>query len=158
MESSLFRKLMSYCSKAERCQQDVQQWLYKKEVPEEQWPEVIAQLEENRFISEERYARAYASDKLRFNDRGPLRIRAELLSKGIDEDIIDKAIADVLDENDGDQLLTRLIEKRIESLESLEGDTLQSKVIQWAYAKGWPFDSIMQTLKQILSNNSDKNL
>ena len=59
--------MAAYCSSAERCEQDVRQKLVKAELEPEAVSRIINRLRQEKFIDEARFARAFVSDKFRFN-------------------------------------------------------------------------------------------
>ena len=67
----LYNKAAAYCSVAERCKQDVTEKLAAWD-PEntDGIGEIVQKLEKEGFLNEERYARAFAGDKLRFQGWG----------------------------------------------------------------------------------------
>jgi len=76
-------KLERYCAYQERCQDDVRRKLHGMGIRGDEAEHFIAELVSNRFISEERYARAFARGKFRFNHWGRRKIESALLSKKV---------------------------------------------------------------------------
>ena len=104
----LISRAAAYCSAAEHCRQDVtnklQAWGAESE---DQIEQVIAYLEHERFLDENRYASAFANDKLRFQGWGRQKIRLGLIQKGVDSHAIHEALAG-LDEEEITRTITRL--------------------------------------------------
>ena len=65
---------------------------------------IIDRLKHERYLDNERYARAYCRDKLRFNGWGRIKIGYMLRGKGIEQEFIDAALADIDEEQYADIL------------------------------------------------------
>ena len=59
--------LASLCAKCEQCEEDLRLKMRRHCMEEGDMDSIIAYLYEHKFLDEERYARAYARDKMRFN-------------------------------------------------------------------------------------------
>lgn len=147
----LYTKVLTYCARAERCPQEVTQWLEKREVSSAEIEEIIEELKEERYLDESRFIKAYTSDKLRFSERGPLRIKQELRMKNLPEGLIETLVDKVMAENDYRGILKAMLSKRLLSLDTKDSKELERKVLQWAYGKGFPWEDIVGVLKDIES-------
>lgn len=147
----LYHKATAFCSRAERCPQEVRLWLEKRGVPPSEQEQIIQALTLERYLDEERFIRAYTADKLRFNQRGPLRITQELRAKNLPEGLINRLVADVMEENNYREILRTLLEKKLQAIEGNSPDVITRNVIQWAYGKGFEIDTILEELRQLTS-------
>ena len=66
--------------------------------PDEVCDALIERLEQEGYLNEERFARAFVRDKYRFNGWGPLRLQAELRRHRIPSRLIDAAIEELEEE------------------------------------------------------------
>ena len=62
-EQEAFLQLASMCAKAEHCQHEMLEKMRKWEVPETVQARVMARLVKERYVDDERYARAFVKDK-----------------------------------------------------------------------------------------------
>ena len=108
----ILNKIFKYCAYQERCRQEVERKLKALGAFASDVEEIMAYLEEEGFLNEERYARAFAGGKFRVKRWGRLKIRQELRKKRIDEDLIDHAIQWEIPETDYLQSLRYLLENR----------------------------------------------
>lgn len=150
--STTYNKVAAYCARAERCPKEVENWLEKHEVPDNEKETIIKQLKQERFISEERFIAAFSADKLRFNYWGPLKIKQELITRNLPENLIERIVPLVMEENNYLNILEQLIIKRIQSLSDTTAETIQRKVIQWAYGKGFSFDDTLKCLHNVVED------
>ena len=82
------RQMASYCASAERCKSDITEKLKKKELDEESSQYIIAFLEKENYLNEERFCRAFVNDKFRFAKGGKLKMRQALNLKRIPTNLI----------------------------------------------------------------------
>lgn len=61
---------------------------------------VIEQLKKDRFLNDENFAREWVSSRIRSKPRGESLLRMELAQKGIDRDLIDAILEELLKSND----------------------------------------------------------
>lgn len=91
-------KMADLCARSEQCAWDIRQKLYRMGIFSDARDRIISFLEENRFIDEERFARSYSRDKVRFSSWGPFKVRQGLYAKRISSDAIDEGLSAVEDE------------------------------------------------------------
>ena len=91
------RQMAAYCAGAERCKSDIAEKLKKKEIDVETIENIIAYLEKEKYLNEERFCRAFVNDKFRFAKWGKLKIRQALNLKRIPSDMVYDAL-DSIDE------------------------------------------------------------
>lgn len=130
------KKLQQLCSRQEKCTADIVDYLYRHEIPEEDHQAVIQSLSAEKFIDEERYARAAVQDKLKLNRWGRIKIRYFLKSKRIPGETIEKAMT-LIDEDQYRQILEKELEKKAASLTRENPQTRKMKLLQFAASRGF---------------------
>lgn len=103
--------------------------------------QVISRLEYLKYINDEEYARAYSADARRLKKWGALRIKIELQSRGISDEIIQKALGIVAvdsPELSESQLASDLVEKSMK-FHSLTPE-YRVKVVRRLVSRGIPYD------------------
>ncbi|MCG9791755.1 regulatory protein RecX [Flavobacterium algicola] len=94
------KKLEHYCAYQDRCHQEVISKLWEMQLDENEKQEVIAQLINDKFLNEERFARSFARGKHRIKHWGKNRITNELKMKGINQTLIKIALKEIEEEYD----------------------------------------------------------
>ena len=84
-----------YCSRAERCVSEVQTMLKKYGATVRQTDEVIELLQQNGFVDEARYCRAFVHDKVAFDCWGRRKMQYALRAKHLPERAIEAALAGI---------------------------------------------------------------
>lgn len=132
-----YRKIRHFCAYQERNHRQVKEKLYSFGLYKTEVEQLMAQLIEEDFLNEERYARAYAGGKFRIKKWGKNRIKYELKLQGVSEYCIKIALASI-DEADYLTTLENLFTAKKESLASEENPYLQRQKIQaYLHQKGY---------------------
>ena len=107
----------------------------------------MAQLVQYGFIDNERYAKAYAEDKMKYNRWGTRKVEMMLRSKGIDDDIISAAIEEVSDDDDQAETLKKLLEEKSRSLRNeIDPYKKKQKLLRFAISRGFDYGDVMDIL------------
>lgn len=142
-EQEAYQKLSALCAMSEQCCHDVQQKLKQWEVAEDMAERIVAKLVKEKFIDEERYARAFVRDKFRYNHWGRVKIEHELKLKRIASRHIEQGLEE-LKEEDNLETLRQLIEKKRPSVKGKNEYEIKVKLIRFALGRGFEMDDIMK--------------
>ena len=96
-EQEAYLQLAALCAQAEHCQQEMRDKMKRWEMAPEVQELVIARLIKERYIDDERYARAFVKDKIRYNKWGRRKVQQGLWMKHIDDDIQQRVLSEVDD-------------------------------------------------------------
>ena len=112
---------------------------------------IIASLESDGYLSDMRYAAAFARDKAAITGWGRVKIRYALGAKGIDGDIISAALGEI-DGNRSSDRLERLVAAKYRSLAEKDTglDTIRMKVIRYATGRGYSYDEVADMLQKVM--------
>lgn len=111
---------------------------------------VIAELLEKGYINDEQFAQTFAAEKAELNKWGPQKIKSALFKKGIDKRFIEKALKNLRENLQQDQICVDLVLKR-KSHFLREKDPFKQKQKIFRYLSGRGFSSsvIKQSMPQI---------
>ena len=137
-------RLQKLCSKAEYCRADVYRKALKDlEGDADTARQVVDALVADRYVSDARYAAAFAREKASLQGWGPVKIRFQLRGKGISDADISAALAEV-DPDRADARLRKLLQ---EKRRTLEGDPqCKLKLIKFALTRGYEYEAIQAAL------------
>ena len=82
-EDEALNRVAAYCSAAEHCRAEVSEKLQKWGIAYEAIERILARLEAEKYIDDERYCRAFINDKYRFAKWGKVKIAQALQLKKI---------------------------------------------------------------------------
>ena len=144
-EQEALATLAALCSQAEHCEKEMTDKMDKWEMTPEAQERVMNYLKKEKFVDEERYARAFARDKIRYNKWGRRKVEKALYMKRIPKDISCR----VLDEMEEDMyvdILRPLLQQKRKSTRAKSGYELRTKLIRFALQRGFTMDVINQCL------------
>lgn len=108
-------RMAGLCARSEQCTYDIALKLRRAGLSTVQTNDIIAFLRNSRFLDDNRYAAAFAADKVRFSGWGRLKIRMGLRAKRIPDSMISEAI-DQIDEKEYTAALMRAARAKAASL------------------------------------------
>lgn len=146
-EEQALAKAAALCSSAERCTGQIKDKLSAWGMSEEASQRIIASLRRERYIDDARYCSAFASDKLRYNHWGRIKIRQALRMQGLDEDDAEQAL-DLLDEQEYLDTLREVLKRKAKSLHEADPYVLHQKLLRHAYAHGFEPDLIIRCAQE----------
>ena len=144
-EQGAFLQLSALCARAEHCQHEMLEKMRKWELSDEAQARVMQRLIEGRYVDDERYARAFVRDKIRYNKWGRRKVEQALWQKRIDEGIRKQ----VLDEVDDEEYLNirRPLLKQKRKATKVDNDyQLNQKLVRFALGRGFTYDIIRQCI------------
>ena len=144
-EQDAYLTLAALCAQAEHCQWEMLEKMRRWELDDEAQARVMQRLVSERYVDDERYARAFVKDKVRYNKWGRRKVEQALWQKHIDEDIRQR----VLDEVDDDEYLSvlkPLLKQKRRSTKAANDYELSQKLMRFALGRGFTFDIIRQCL------------
>ena len=144
-----YTKMAQLCSRSEQCSTDIRKKIIAYEIMDELVDEIISKLKEEKFIDDERYVKAYASDKFRLNKWGKVKIRHYLKAKGLSDDLIEKGLADI----NYDQYKKVLIATLKEKAKKVKIDNKFEKtgqIIRFAQSRGFEPEIIHRYLSEVI--------
>jgi regulatory protein len=144
-EEEAFLQLAALCANAEHCQYEMLEKMKRWELSEEAQARVMAQLIEERYVDDRRYARAFVKDKIRYNKWGHRKVQQGLWMKRIDKEIQDEVLNEI-DEKEYLNVLKPLLKQKRKSIKANSDYELNQKLVRFAYGRGFTFDIIRQCL------------
>lgn len=145
---------IKYYSIKMRTKNEMKLYLKKKNYSDDDIDNTINRLIEEGIINDEKYARAFINDKIHLSNMGPYKIKNELLKNGISEEIIDKYI-DEIDQEEIRNKLERLIDKKINTIKNCSGSVLKYKIMNYFINEGYNKYDIEDILESKNLNNGD---
>ena len=144
-EQEAYLQLASLCAQAEHCQHEMLEKMRKWELPETVQACVMARLVKERYVDDERYARAFVKDKIRYNKWGRRKVQQALWMKHIEDDIRQRIIDEVDDEMYL-SVLKPLLKQKSKSIKAGNDYERNQKLVRFALGRGFTFDIIRQCL------------
>lgn len=144
-EQEAYLQLAALCAQAEHCQREMREKMRRWELDETVQNRVLDRLVRERFVDDERYARAFVKDKIRYNKWGRRKVQQALWQKGIDSEI-QRKVLDEIDEKECLDILRPLLRQKRKSIKAQNDYELNQKLLRFALGRGYTFDIIRQCI------------
>ena len=103
--------------------------------------QILKKLKSLKYLNDLEFANWWTEARAK-QSKGPRLIKAELNQKGIDSQIIDKALLSLTNQK---ELAQKAIEKKIKTWKNLSGDQLKRKIYTHLASRGFDWDTIKET-------------
>jgi regulatory protein len=143
-------KAAGYCAYRERTQQEVRDKLYQYGLHRDEVEALIAELISENFISEERYAIAFAGGKFRMKKWGRVKIINELKRRGITDYCINKALTEI-DADEYEITAKNLAVKKFNALTDTDPLKKKYKVMRYLTGKGYEYGLVQKIADELYS-------
>lgn len=144
-EKDALLRLSALCAQGEHCQWEMTEKLRKWEIDDEAQARIMERLVKDRYVDDERFARAFVLDKIRYNKWGRRKVEQALYQKHIADDIRRRTLDDVSDE-EYLKVLQPLLKQKRRSTKAASDYEMNQKLIRFALGRGFTFDIIRQCM------------
>ena len=144
-EQGAYLQLAQLCARAEHCQYELLEKMRRWEMSDESQARVMERLVSERFVDDERYARAFVRDKIRYNKWGRRKVEQALWAKHIDKDIQEQVLGEV-DDDEYLSVLRPLLKQKRRSVKAANDYELNQKLVKFALSRGFTYDIIRQCI------------
>ena len=149
MEKAL-DKMRRLCSRREYCISEIRNKLMKElDGDSGKVDTALKKLIDERYVSDLRYATAFARDKAAIAGWGSTKIRYMLSAKGVAKDVIIEALAEVDDAKASDRLV-KLLENKYRSLK--DDPQWRLKLLRFALGRGYSYDQVNEGIDVFMKN------
>jgi len=149
-----YNKTISYIMKHQRSKKEIEDYITKFELKKNEETNILNKLKEIGLINDLNYVRAYISDSINLSNKGPYKIKQELINLGIEENVIEEEISKVDLDIINDKLI-KLIEKKIKSNHNHSEYQMKQKIIIDMVNLGYDRDTIINILDNYKIDDTD---
>lgn len=139
-----YAKILKYCAFRDRSVLEVRRKMAELKVSEQESEQLMQELLEEGFVDDARFAEGFVRGKMTYNRWGRVKIRAELLQRGVSSNIIAEQL-NSLDQNLYEKNLKYLIERW--KRENPVADN--AKMFRHLLAKGYTYDEVRQCVSNL---------
>ena len=144
-EQGAYLQLAQLCARSEHCQHDMLEKMRRWEMSDEAQARVMQRLISERYVDDERYARAFVRDKIRYNKWGRRKVEQGLWQKRIDDNIRQQVL-DEVDEEEYLSVLRPLLKQKRRSTKAESDYEMNRKLVRFALSRGFTYDIIRQCI------------
>ena len=131
-----------------RSQAEMVRYLRDKGYSAEAVDEVVGRLVNEQYLDDEAFARFWLEDRERFRPRGQQALRYELRQKGIADEVIDTALADL----DEDELAWKAVERKLSHWKNLAEQDLKKKIVGFLSRRGFSYETANEVFNRAWSS------
>lgn len=144
-EQEALLRLTSLCSTAEHCSHEMLEKMRRWEIDEDAQTRIMEYLVKEKYIDDERYARFFAKDKIRYNKWGRRKVEQAMWQKHIDTDIQQRVLGEI-DDDEYLLILRPLLKSKRRAVKAASNYEMNMKLIRFAMGRGFTMDIIRQCL------------
>ena len=140
-EQEALQKLSALCARAEHSSGEMLEKMRRWQLSEDARERVLDRLIDEKFVDDERFARLFVREKIRFDRWGRRKIEQALYQKGVASDISRR----VLDEVDDEAYvveLKKLIAAKRRSVQAESDYEMRAKLTKYALGRGFGYEVI----------------
>ena len=154
-EQGAYLQLAQLCARCEHCQHEMLEKMRRWGMTDEAQARVMQRLVSERYVDDERYARAFVRDKIRYNKWGRRKVEQALWMKRIDDDIRERVLGEV-DDDEYINVLRPLLKQKRRSTKAQSDYELNQKLVKFALSRGFTFDIIRQCMDGDIDEMEDE--
>jgi regulatory protein len=156
-EQDAYLTLAALCAQGEHCQWEMLEKMRRWELDDAAQAAVMARLVKERYVDDERYARAFVKDKVRYNKWGRRKVEQALWQKHISEDIRQQVL-DEVDDEEYLSVLRPLLKQKRRATKAKDDYELNQKLLRFALGRGFTYDLIRQCIDVEDMDDIDENV
>lgn len=149
LSNQAYSKMAQICSRSEQCSADIRKKITAYELEDKIVDEIIEKLKAENFLNDERYAKAYVSDKFKFNKWGKLKMKHYLRMKRLDESIIQNAL-DKIDTEKYKTVLIKTMKDKAKTIKKKNKFEKMASVIRFTQNRGFEPEIIHRYINQLI--------
>ncbi len=151
-----FDRLQRLCARSEISSGEARRKLFHWGISSAEAEKIIGRLVATRFIDDERFARAFAGEKVRFSYWGERKIMAALRAKGVDSDMIRQAV-ETIDPEELENGLKHILKSKTavkpELLVTYEG---RGRLYAYAINHGFSSSSVSAAIRRLADESEQR--
>jgi len=150
----VYNKCVKYIMKSRKCEKQVVDFLNKFDISDLAKEKIINKLKEINLINDIEFVKAYINDKIYLSKNGINKIKKDLLSFNIDQNIIEDEL-NKIDKSYLYDILEKLIIKKINSNNKYSNKELRQKLLVEFTNLGYNRDDILNIIDNNISSDFD---
>ena len=150
---SAFSRAVGYIEKSLKTQKQLQTYLKEKGFLQESIDDAVQKLKEYGYIDDKVYAENYI--KTYKDKKGKIKLKFDLLSKGVAADVIEEALQEFVDEDEQYAACEKLLKKYVKN--KSQDIKLKSKAYAHLFSKGFSGDIISRAIGKVFSEVEDED-
>jgi regulatory protein len=144
-EQQAYLKLAELCARGEHCQHELTEKMRKWHIEDTAQARIMERLIKEQYVDDERFARAFVNDKIKYSRWGRRKVEQALWQKHIDANIAQQVLDDIEDDT-YIAILSPMLKQKRKSIIAKNDYERNMKLIKWALGRGFTMDIIRQCI------------
>lgn len=144
-ETEALSRVAAYCSTAEHCRAEIVEKLQRWGMAYDAMDRILDRMEQEKYIDEERFCRAFIRDKYRFAKWGKVKIGQALQLKKISS-MTFRPLLNEIDEEEYLSILRDLLVSKRKSVRAENDYELNGKLMRFALSRGFEMQDIRRCI------------
>ena len=137
------------CSRSEQCSVNIRRKMITYDLVNEVVEEIIEKLKEEKFIDDERFVKAYVSDKFRLNKWGKIKMQHYLKMKGLSDKLIQLGM-DSIDDEKYKLVLIKTMKDKAKTIRNKNKFEKMGQIIRFTQSRGFEAELIHRYMNEVL--------
>ncbi len=144
-----YSKMAQLCSRSEQCSVNIRRKMITYDLVNEVVEEIIEKLKEEKFIDDERFVKAYVSDKFRLNKWGKIKMQHYLKMKGLSDKLIQLGM-DSIDDEKYKLVLIKTMKDKAKTIRNKNKFEKMGQIIRFTQSRGFEAELIHRYMNEVL--------
>ena len=150
------QSLMRLCARSEHSSGDALRLMKRWGVADDEARSVLAQLQNDRFIDDARFAETFARDKLNLSGWGAYKIKMSLRAKGVSREIIEEVVTPMFEATDMAERLVEIMQRKMRTLKFSSPYDAKAKLVRFAVSRGYDMELALRCASKIVKGVEDE--
>lgn len=152
----LLSRFQASCAKREYCSSDIfAKAKMAMDGDEIAASEIVAELVREKYVDDLRYATAFAREKASLQGWGKMKISFMLVGKGIQKELVSKALEGI-DSESADKKLEAVVSTKYRTLS--DDPQCKLKLLKFALGRGYSYDEVKAVVERVISDGLEESL
>ena len=151
-----YQKALHFLNFKLRTAKEVYEKLEKLEVSDEVINQVLQQLMDHSFVNDQFYAESYVRENFALQKKGPKAVAFELKKKGVNDSIIQRALAEFDESTQLDQALD-IAQKYVDRQGNAPVKTVKQKVYGFLMQRGYDLEIVQSVISELTFEKQKEN-
>jgi len=147
-----------YLAYRDRSRNEIAHYLKGKGFSTSALDETLALLEDNNYINDPRFALKFGRSRIENKKVGKIRLERELKDKGLESQIISKALNSLYEEYDEREIAIVCAKKKLESFSLNDIEKERGRLARFLERKGFSSSLVYQVVTQLIPRASNNDL
>lgn len=137
-----FNSAANFLKTRERSAKEIKNKLKTKDYSESIIEKVLEKLERLDIVNDKRFAEMFVRDRMKLKPKGKKVLSLELAQKGIDRNIVEEVLGEMLGGDNELELAKKVLEKAERKYSNLEGNIKRDKIVKYLLSKGFSYNLV----------------